>query len=384
MDQIVTFGAPITGYNISLKQDKKDDTKILPGLYSPDYGEDGDLFLLKSAKGIRLPKNITNLPKLNAKIVYQSYLNRPGRSTGVIFSGIHGDGKTLTSEILCVKFMDNGKSVIVVNKYVSNIDLLKISAAVGPCLFLFDEFDRYYDRNQQDEMVGFFSDSGLVDTMLIMTTNNYNDIKTVLKNRPSRFLLHIKHEGVGMSMFNDMTKGVVFDKEFLDELTYYITTIKPSYDVVKVITQIAEMADNSIEDFIKIIDIYNIPDWPGLNCDCKTEGVTAMASDRQEGELCLVLDRSYRTYRREYFKVKVPRKPDTITIPNPFLKIMQEKTRPDFSLSEEARPKDLAEKRKLIPEELTITFSSPDGYNHMTEDETEKNWKLPHNYIKQK
>lgn len=379
----VDLETPISGYDVNtlIMADSKE--KIQPNLYSPS-AKDDSLLIMKSSKKIKIPEKMTGKPKANCKLIFDTYLGREGKSTGAILSGLHGDGKTLTCELLATKMLEKKRPVFIINEYVSHTNLMKIASVSGACMFLFDEFDRYYSPAQQSELVGFFSDSGLSDVLIVVTTNNYGRLQTVLKNRPGRFLFHIRHNGMGMDMFELLTWGNEFTDEFKDDMEYYITSIKPSYDVLKVIADIAIMSDNDLEKFISILSDYNCPSWPGLSVESKSSYARINNRIRKSGKGIFVqLEGNYPDYLDELVKVTPPRKPGIVKVPNPFYKYMRENAPVNYNLAPNERPAAAKEAMNNVPKDLVLEFTVSDGYNHMTETRNNEGAGLPGGYIPQ-
>ena len=124
------------------------------------------------------------------------------RNLGIILSGDKGIGKSLFAKLLCIKSVENGYPLIIVNNYIPGIaDFLnEIEQEV---VVLFDEFDKtfYAGKNNdntakdpQTEMLTLFDGISMGKKLFVITCNDLRSLNDYLINRPGRFHYHFRFE----------------------------------------------------------------------------------------------------------------------------------------------------------------------------------------------
>ena len=84
--------------------------------------------------------------------VVSTFLKRD-KSTGILMTGEKGSGKTMLSKNICIELAQLNIPTIVINQpwHGEKFNTL-IQAIQQPCIILFDEFEKVYDREQQEQI----------------------------------------------------------------------------------------------------------------------------------------------------------------------------------------------------------------------------------------
>lgn len=124
------------------------------------------------------------------------------RNLGILLSGAKGIGKSLFMRGLAVRYIDMGKPVIFVDRYVPGIAEF-INQIEQECMVVFDEFDKVFgsiDENRgtggdpQTEMLTLFDGTSVGKKLFVITCNKISELHEVLINRPGRFHYHFRFE----------------------------------------------------------------------------------------------------------------------------------------------------------------------------------------------
>lgn len=119
------------------------------------------------------------------------------RSLGVILSGDKGIGKSMFAKLVCVKALEDGYPVIVVDacypglaRFVEKID--------QECVVLFDEFDKTFrsnrDNDDQASLLSLFDGTSGGKKLFIVTCNELYGLNNYIVNRPGRFHYHFRFD----------------------------------------------------------------------------------------------------------------------------------------------------------------------------------------------
>ncbi len=119
------------------------------------------------------------------------------RSLGVILSGDKGIGKSMFAKIVCMYALKTGYPVIVVDGYYPGIARF-IESIDQECVVLFDEFDKTYRSNRDDDeqasMLSLFDGTSGGKKLFIVTCNELYGLNSFIVNRPGRFHYHFRFD----------------------------------------------------------------------------------------------------------------------------------------------------------------------------------------------
>lgn len=105
------------------------------------------------------------------------------------------------AKLLCIKSMQYGLPVVVVDRYLPGISRF-IESIEQQIVVLFDEFDKTFSGNmsreanpaQQTELLSLFDGISPGKKMFVITCNELRNVSDYLVNRPGRFHYHFRFE----------------------------------------------------------------------------------------------------------------------------------------------------------------------------------------------
>lgn len=119
------------------------------------------------------------------------------RSLGVILSGDKGIGKSMFAKLVCAKSISEGYPVIIVDACYPGIARF-IDSIEQECVILFDEFDKTYRSNRNDDdqaaLLSLFDGTSGGKKLFIVTCNELYGLNSFIVNRPGRFHYHFRFE----------------------------------------------------------------------------------------------------------------------------------------------------------------------------------------------
>lgn len=162
-------------------------------------------YFLEIIDNFTLPKKIYGDTKSRTDKVIQTFMSRP-RSTGVMFSGFKGAGKTVQmKEIAETLRTQHACPVIVVNephcgdKFKTFVESITTSSVI-----VFDEFEKVYsDEDDAQAMLTLFD--GVIEThKLWLLSMNSDEIDENMINRPGRMFYHFEYDSMDESVISDV------------------------------------------------------------------------------------------------------------------------------------------------------------------------------------
>lgn len=119
------------------------------------------------------------------------------RNLGVILSGDKGIGKSMFAKLVCVKAVQYGYPVIIVDACYPGIARF-IESIEQECVVLFDEFDKTFRCNQNNDdqaaLLSMFDGTSNGKKMFVVTCNDIFRLNSFIVNRPGRFHYHFRFD----------------------------------------------------------------------------------------------------------------------------------------------------------------------------------------------
>lgn len=238
---------------------------IKPMVYRISMDQDGNIFMPKDRLRFTLPDKFYGSHSTYCKMVYDKYKDRAPDCTGLIATGLKGAGKSLLSEDLCNRCIDDGLPVLLVEQPLPAFAIKKVIRAFGPCAVYFDEFGKVYSKEESRQtLLTLFSDSSLEQVLFIVTSNNiWGELSDYMVDRPGRFLFRITYETLPADTWQDMLDERTIAYPIKDYLVDYIAHHPISFDIARVVLELAEKAKN-VDGFIELAKVHNIPHPVGV------------------------------------------------------------------------------------------------------------------------
>lgn len=193
-----------------------------PGVYRLNFHPHRGWWFSEMAPFVMPSKFYGNVERRAARI-FDTYMQRRerGQSTGVLLDGIKGSGKTLLAKKVAV---DSGLPVILINTPYTDDDFKEILANVGPCVILFDEFEKvYHEKEKQNTVLTLLDGAFASQALTFLIVNDAYKLVGPLKNRPGRLFYYLEYGGLDENFIReyvtDNLRPVMKDIDFgLDQV----------------------------------------------------------------------------------------------------------------------------------------------------------------------
>ncbi len=175
-------------------------------------------FYLEEVASFTLPAKVYgDTLKLTDRILH-TFSNREN-STGVLLVGEKGSGKTLLARGLSITGATRGVPTIVVNSpFVGDQFNSLIQAIDQPCILLFDEFEKTYDKESQEKILTLLDGVFQSKKLFVLTSNDKYRIDANMRNRPGRIFYLLDFKGLDEGFIREYCDDNLINKSHLDEL----------------------------------------------------------------------------------------------------------------------------------------------------------------------
>ncbi len=129
-------------------------------------------------------------------------------STGVMFTGEKGSGKSLLAKEICIELLKHDVPTLIINTPFTGDPFNQfIQSITQPCVVMFDEFEKVYDDEEQEKLLTLLDGVFPTKKLFILTSNNKWKLDKNMQNRPGRIYYMIDFDGLSSD----------FIKEYCDE-----------------------------------------------------------------------------------------------------------------------------------------------------------------------
>lgn len=219
-----------------------------------------ELALLKDRKNFNTPERLYGDNADYVNMFYDDWRSSEG-ATGVMLVGKKGCGKTVLAEAVANKILAADVPVFLIS---TKIPVAMIKSALAACpngaMVFFDEFEKTYAEEEQTELLGLFSDSGLNKVLFVMTVNDSTEINDYLINRPGRIKYWIQYHGVEDSVVVELMETMKVPMVLRSAIREWAhdTSTDVSFDIIKFVCKEALLC-STWEQFVKRVKVLNLP-----------------------------------------------------------------------------------------------------------------------------
>jgi hypothetical protein len=225
--------------------------RLPAGLYAVNEDRNG-LYLTKTEM-FKLPEKVFgDVVRLSERII-ATFKDRK-RSTGVLLSGVKGSGKTLLMKYTAVELEGQGFPVLVVNDLFDPSDLAELLRSIDDeCAILFDEFEKNYGcDDDQESLLTLFDGTIETKKLYMLTCNDLRDINYLFLNRPGRVYYHIEHTRLSDDVIEEFCELKLNNRSHLQS-------------ILKIAALMEDFSFDILDALVEEVNRYGIPPAEALS-----------------------------------------------------------------------------------------------------------------------
>ena len=195
----------------------------------------------------------------NADRIINTFLDRKGKSTGVMLTGEKGSGKTLLARTLSIECAKREIPTIIINSAWCGDKFNKLIQDIDqPCIVLFDEFEKVYDEDEQESILTLMDGVFPTEKLFILTCNDKWRVDKHMRNRPGRIYYMLDFRGLEEQFIREYCKDNLKPQYQLH--TDKIVTVAHlfsefNFDMLKAVVEEINRYGDTPQEAVKLLNV---------------------------------------------------------------------------------------------------------------------------------
>lgn len=210
---------------------------------------------LQQVEDFTVPSKLYGNIEQRARRVLNTYRDRTG-STGALFSGEKGSGKTQLARLIAVYAAKLGIPCVIINQPWVGDEFNRLVQSISQeCVFFFDEFEKVYDSQQQKQVLTLLDGVFPSKKLFLLTCNDKWLIDDHMRNRPGRIFYLLDFRGLDQDFIDQYCQDVLRNKSHIPTLKQIAQMFSEfNFDMLKAIVEEMNRYDESPEEVLEMLN----------------------------------------------------------------------------------------------------------------------------------
>ena len=205
-------------YKVSTKSAMDLHEKLPVGTYTVGFDKMSGAFYLEQIEDFELKGKIYGNATRHAERIFRTFMSRDN-STGVMLTGEKGSGKTMLTKQIAINAYQQDVPTIVINQPWCGEGFNAFMQMIDqPTIVLFDEFEKVYDRDDQEKMLTLLDGVYPSKKLFLLTCNDKWRVDAHMRNRPGRIFYMIDFKGLDSDFIREYCNDTLDAKEHIEKI----------------------------------------------------------------------------------------------------------------------------------------------------------------------
>ena len=225
------------------------------GTYTVGFDKMTGTFYLEQIESFEIKGKIYGNATRNADRILNTFKDRTA-STGVMLAGEKGSGKTLLTKQIAVNAALEGIPTIVINQPWAGEGFNAFMQMIEqPTIVLFDEFEKVYDRETQEQMLTLLDGVYPSKKLFLLTCNDKWRVDAHMRNRPGRIFYMMDFRGLDIEFIREYCEDNLNAKEYIDKICSISSLFGEfNFDMLKAMVEEMNRYNESPTDVLKLLN----------------------------------------------------------------------------------------------------------------------------------
>jgi hypothetical protein len=225
------------------------------GNYTVKFDQMSSSFYLEQIDSFEVGHRLYGRTPAQAQRILNTFQDRTV-STGVMLSGEKGSGKTLLARLLSVQAAEQGMPTIVINSAWCGDQFNAFLQMIDqPCVVLFDEFEKVYDREDQEKMLTLLDGVYPSKKLFVLTCNDKWRVDQHMRNRPGRIYYMLEFRGLDLAFVREYCEDNLVNKHHIDSVCTVSTVFDQfNFDMLKALVEEMNRYNESAQEAMEMLN----------------------------------------------------------------------------------------------------------------------------------
>lgn len=230
--------------------------KLPVGNYTVKFDKMGGSFFLEMIDSFKQVSRVYGDTCLkNSERVIKTFFDRPN-STGIMLTGEKGSGKTLLAKTLSIELAKQEVPTLIINDpWVGDTFNKFLQDIEQPCMVLFDEFEKVYDKDDQEKALTLLDGVFPSRKLFVITCNDKWRVNEHMRNRPGRIYYMLDFNGLSVDFIEEYCQENLKNVEYTHKVCQISSLFdKFNFDMLQALVEEMNRFGETPQEAIKMLN----------------------------------------------------------------------------------------------------------------------------------
>lgn len=212
-------------------------------------------YYLEQIESFQRPSKVYGNTAKNTDRILRTFNSR-SVSTGVMLTGEKGSGKSLLAKMIALSAAEQDVPTLVINSPFCGDDFNAFMQTITqPCIVLFDEFEKIYDRGEQEQILTLLDGVFPTKKLFMITCNDKWRVDAHMRNRPGRIFYMLDFKGLEQDFIREYCDDNLEDKTQTDAVCRIASLYEQfNFDMLKAMVEDMNRYGETPQEVIEMLN----------------------------------------------------------------------------------------------------------------------------------